>query len=166
MRVTLDRGHCGVAWADLRPGATTGRVIAFDLAGVDPPRVEARGLSFANGIAGLWVAETRAARLHNLLDRPVTLPGGPDNLTWGPEGELVVALHPSKVQIAAYLHGLSGAAPTRIVGVTSDRRVEVLLDDPSGDLFSGATVAVLRAGVLGAGSAVDAGVLLCRQGGA
>lgn len=166
LRVTLDRGHCGVAWADLRPGATTGRVIALDLAGADPPRVEARGLSFANGIAGLWIAETRAARLHNLLDRPVTLPGGPDNLTWGPEGELVVALHPSTVQIAAYLHGLSGAAPTRIVRVTSDRRVEVLFDDPSGDLFSGATAAVLRGGVLVAGSAVDAGVLVCRQGGA
>ena len=166
LRVTLDRGACGVAWADLKPGATTGRVVALDLDGASPPKLEARGLSFANGIAGLWVAETRAARLHNLMDRPVPLPGGPDNLTWGPEGGLVIALHPSLVQVAAYLHGLSGAAPTRIVRLTPERDVEVLFDDPDGALFSGATVAVLSGGVLVAGSAIDAGVLVCRKGGA
>lgn len=165
LRVTLDRGDCGTAWADLKPGATTGRVVAVNLAGDAPPVVEAAGLSFTNGIAGLWVAETRASRLHHLLDRPVALPGGPDNLTWDDEGGLVTALHPSMLQIAAYLAGYSGSAPTRIVRVGPGRNVEVLLDDPGGELFSGATVAVLRGGVLVAGSAVDAGLLICRKGG-
>ncbi|HUF87251.1 MAG TPA: hypothetical protein VMM59_07710 [Thermohalobaculum sp.] len=166
LRVTLDRADCGVAWADLRPGASTGRVIRLDLAGGGAPEVETGGLSFANGIAGLWVAETRASRLHHLLDRPVPLPGGPDNLTWDERGGLVTALHPSMLQIAAYLFGYSGSAPTRVVRVAPDRGVEVLVDDPHGDVFAGATVAVLRGGVLVAGSAADAGVMVCRKGGA
>ncbi len=164
--MTLDRQSCGAAWADLEPGATTGRVVALDLAGPAPPEVEAAGLAFANGIAGLWVAETRASRLHHLLDRPVSVPGGPDNLTWGPEGGIVAALHPSMVQIAAYRHGYAGAAPTRIVRVRPDRSVEVLFDDPDGALLSGATVGLLAGGTLVAGSAIDAGLLVCRKGAA
>lgn len=166
LRVTLDRAACGAAWADLSPGATTGRVIALDLATSAPPRTELGGLAFANGIAGLWVAETRGWRLHHLLDRPVALPGGPDNLTWDGAGGLVAALHPSTARIAAYLHGYRDNAPSRIVRVAPDRGVEVLYDDPDGTLFSGATVAVLRSDLLVAGSAIDAGLLVCRMGGA
>lgn len=166
LRVTLDRAACGAAWADLRPGAATGRVIALDLATPAPPRTELGGLAFANGIAGLWVAETRGWRLLHLLDRPVALPGGPDNLTWDGNGGLVTALHPSTARIAAYLHGYRDNAPSRIVRVAPDRSVEVLFDDPGGALFSGATVAVLRGDLLVAGSAIDAGLLVCRMGGA
>lgn len=166
VRVTLDRADCGLAWADLRPGTTTGRVVSIDLAGTAPPEVEASGLSFANGIAGLWVAETRASRLHHRLDRPVMLPGGPDNLTWDDGTGLVAALHPSTARIAAYSFGYLDSAPTRIVRVTSDRSVEVLFDDPDGAIFAGASVAILRDGKLVAGSAVDAGLMICRKGGA
>lgn len=166
LRITLDRGACGAAWADLRPGATTGRVVALDLATAAPPRTEIAGLAFANGIAGLWVAETRGWRLHHLLDRPVALPGGPDNLTWDGAGGLVAALHPSTARIAAYVHGYRDNAPSRIVRVAPDRRVEVLYDDPAGVLFSGATVAMLRGDLLVAGSVIDAGLLVCRMGGA
>lgn len=167
LRVTLDRADCGVSWADLRPGATTGRVIALDPAGAAPPSVEADGLAFANGIAGMWVAETRSARLSHLLDRPLSLPGGPDNLTWDETsdgaGGLVAALHPSMLQIAVYIAGYASSAPSRIVRVARDRSVEVLFDDPVGALFSGATVGLLRDGVLVAGSVLDAGVMVCRK---
>lgn len=166
VRVTLDRAHCGVSWADLKPGATTGRVVTLDLAGAAPPETAMAGLAFANGIAGLWVAETRGWRLSHLLDRPLALPGGPDNLSWDDRGGLVAALHPSTPRIAAYVGGLSDRAPTRIVRVGRDRGVEVLFDDPAGDVFSGATVAVLRGGVLVAGSVLDAGVMVCRKDGA
>ena len=166
LSVTLDRADCGISWADLRPGATTGRVISVDLASADPPVTEMSDLSFANGIAGLWVAETRASRLHHQLDRPVTLPGGPDNLTWDDTGGLVTAVHPSMMQIAAYLFGYSDSAPTRILRIAPDRSVEVLFDDPGGDTLSGATVGILWNGILVAGSAVDAGVMVCRKGGA
>lgn len=162
--ITLDRGSCGVSWADLKPGSTTGRVISVDLGGGAAPRVEETGLAFANGIAGLFVAETRAARLRHRLDRPVELPGGPDNLTWGRPGGLVAALHPNLYRLAAYRYGYIDAAPSRVVRVDPDRAVEVLLDDPEGAVFSGATVAVLSGELLVAGSVRDAGLLVCRQG--
>ncbi len=163
LRVTLDRGDCGIAWADLRPGSTTGRVVALDPAGTGPPRVEVSGLAFANGIAGLWVAETRAFRLHHRLDRPMELPGGPDNLTYDPLGGLIVAVHPSIPRLAAYRHGWRDNAPSRLVRVDLDRTIEVLFDDPSGALFSGASVGVLAEGVLIVGSVLDAGLLVCRK---
>lgn len=165
LRLTLDRGHCGISWADLKPGSTSGRVVSLDTAGTAPPRIEETGLSFANGIAGLWVAETRAFRLHHRLDRAVDLPGGPDNLTYDGLGGLIVAVHPSIPRAAAYLHGWRDNAPSRLLRVDIDRRIEVLFDDPLGELFSGASVGVLAGGVLVAGSVLDSGLLLCRKGG-
>ncbi len=164
LSVTLDRGDCGLSWADLKPGPTTGRVVSVNLGGLAPPKVEQTGLAFANGIAGFYVAETRGWRLHHRLDRPVDLPGGPDNLTWDGLGGLIAALHPSLFRLAAYRYGYHDTAPTRIVRVDLDRNVEVLFDDPAGEVFSGASVAVLSGGVLVAGSMRDAGVLVCRKG--
>jgi len=166
LRVTLDRGDCGLAWADLKPGSTTGRVISVDLDSLAAPKIEQSGLEFANGIAGLYVSETRASRLRHRLDLPLEVPGGPDNLTWDGLGGLIAALHPSVYRLAAYRYGYQDTSPTRIVRVDLDRNVEVLLDDPSGDLFSGATVAVLSRGVLVAGSVLDSGVLVCVKAGA
>jgi len=163
MRVTLDRGSCGVAWADLKSGSTTGRVIFVDLGDISTPTIEQTGLAFANGIAGLYVAETRGSRLHHRLDRPVELPGGPDNLTWDPLGGLIAALHPSLYRVAAYRYGYFDTAPSRIVRVDLDRTIEVLFDDPGGEVFSGASVAVFAGGVLVAGSIRDAGLLVCRK---
>ena len=163
LRVTLDRADCGISWADLRPGATTGRVVSVDLASEAAPEPEVTGLSFANGITGLWVAETRGFRLHHQFDRPVMLPGGPDNLTWDGTGGLITALHPSMLRVAAYLAGYLDSAPTRIIRMAPDRSVEVLFDDPGGDILSGASVAILREGALVAGSPADAGLMLCRK---
>ncbi|MCH8952353.1 MAG: hypothetical protein IID49_09545 [Proteobacteria bacterium] len=153
-----------MSWADLKPGSTTGRVISVNLGGLAPPKIEQTGLAFANGIAGLYVAETRGWRLHDRLDRPVELPGGPDNLTWDGLGGLIAALHPSLFRLAAYRYGYHDTAPSRIVRVDLDRNVEVLFDDPAGEVFSGASVAVLSGSVLVAGSMRDAGVLVCRKG--
>ena len=164
VRVTLDRGSCGVSWADLKPSSTTGRVISVDLGGFAPPKIEETGLGFANGLAGFYVAETRGARLRHSLDLPIDLPGGPDNLNWDPFGGLIAALHPSLYRLAAYRYGYHDTAPSRIVRVDLDRTVEVLFDDPGGKLFSGASAAVLADGILAAGSIRDAGLLVCRKG--
>jgi hypothetical protein len=164
VQVTLDRGDCDIAWADLKPSSTTGRVISINLAGLAPLKVEETGLSFANGIAGLYVAETRASRLRHRLDQPLELPGGPDNLTWDGLGGLIAAVHPSLFRLAAYRYGYHDTAPSRIVRVGLDRTVEVQFDDPAGEMFSGASVAVSSGGVLVAGSMRDAGVLVCRKG--
>jgi hypothetical protein len=164
LRVTLDRGDCGIAWDDLKPDTTSGRVISVNLASIAPPKTEETGLAFANGIAGMYVAETRAWRLRHRLDRPLEMPGGPDNLNWDRLGGLIVALHPSLFWLAAYRFGYQDTAPSRIVRVGLDRRIEVLFDDTSGEVFSGASSAVLSGGVLVAGSMRDAGVLVCRKG--
>lgn len=164
LRITLDRGDCGLAWADLDPESTSGRVISVNLSSVSPAKVEETGLSFANGIAGLYVAETRASRLRHRLDRPLELPGGPDNLNWDGLGGLIVALHPSLYRLAAYRYGYFDSAPSRIVRVDLDRKVEVLFDDTAGEVFSGASVGVFSDGVLVAGSMRDAGVLVCQKG--
>ena len=164
LRVTLDRGDCGLSWADLKPGSTSGRVVSVNLGGLAPPKIEQTGLAFANGIAGLYVAETRGWRLHHRLDRPVELPGGPDNLTWDGLGGLIAALHPSLFRLAAYRYGYHDTAPSRIVRVDLGRNIEVLFDDPAGEVFSGTSVAVLAGGVLVAGSIRDAGLLVCKAG--
>ena len=164
VQVTLDRGDCGLSWADWKPGSATGRVVSVDLGGLASPKIEQTGLAFANGIAGLYVAETRAARLHHRMDLPLALPGGPDNLTWDGLGGLIAALHPSLFRIAAYRYGYQDRAPSRIVRVELDRKIEVLFDEPAGALFSGASVAVLAGGVLVAGSMRDAGLLVCAKG--
>jgi hypothetical protein len=165
LRVTLDRGDCGLAWADLKPDSMTGRVISMNLRDLEPPKVEETGLAFANGIAGMYVAETRGGRLYHQLDEPLELPGGPDNLNWDNSGGLIAALHPRLFRLAAYRFGYRDNAPSRIVRIDLDRRVEVLFDDPGGELFSGATAAVMSEGVLVAGSVRDAGLLVCQKGG-
>jgi len=166
VEVTLDRRDSGTAWSDLRPGAQTGRVISVDLETAMPTKVERDGLAFANGIAGLYVSETRAERLSHLLDEPVYLPGGPDNLTWDTGGGLIAALHPSLMRIAAYRFGVINHAPSRIVRLDLDRRLEVLFDDTEGEIFSGASAAVMAGDTMVAGSVRDSGLLVCRKGGA
>ena len=72
-------------------------------------------------------------------------------------------MHPSLYRLAAYRHGYFDTAPSRIVRVDLDRKVEVLFDDPAGEVFSGASVAVMSGGTLVAGSMRDAGLLVCRK---
>ncbi len=169
LRVTLNRSDCGLSRADLKPSSTSGRVVSVNLDGLAPPKVEQSGLSFANGIAGFYVAETRASRPHNLMDQPLDLPGGPDNLNWDGFGGLIAALHPGLFRLAACRYGYHDTAPSRTVPTDLDRNVEVLFDDPAGKMFSGTSVAVLSGpvrsgGALVVGSMRDAGPLVCRKG--
>jgi len=83
---------------------------------------------------------------------------------WDNSGGLIAAIHPRLFRLAAYLFGYRDNAPTRIVRVSLDRSVEVLFDDPGGELFSGASAAVMSEGVLVAGSIRDAGLLVCQKG--
>lgn len=90
-------------------------------------------------------------------------PGAPDNLSLAPDGRLVAALHPSLLRLAAYRYGWRDRAPTRIAAIDPTAgAVEILYDDPGGELFSGATVGLLLDdGRLVAGSVRDAGLLVC-----
>lgn len=126
--------------------------------------------SFANGLvidrAGrTWVAETRGGRITEVESgRQIALPGGPDNLTLAPDGRILAALHPSLIRYALHRFAWPGGerAATRIVAVDPESgAVEVLLDDPDGSVFSGATVAASAGGFLVLGAVREPGLLVC-----
>ena len=158
LRVTLDRADCATSLRDLIGGS--GGIARIE---GDRLLVERTGLDFPNGITADWVAETRARRLLGPFEIP--LPGGPDNLV--PAGDrLVTALHGNLVRTGLYLAGWLPRLSSRIVAVdTATGAVEVLFDDPSGALFSGATVGVLAGERLVAGSVRDFGLLFCEAPG-
>lgn len=114
----------------------------------------------------LAIAETRANRISYYPKTPdrdiIILPGSPDNLTiWRP-GIILAALHPSLMRLALYRYKWPGfsRAPSRVVKV-SGTQVLMLFDDPTGALFSAASVAVQTAGKLVLGSVGDSGLLVC-----
>ncbi|WP_249578444.1 strictosidine synthase family protein [Thermohalobaculum sediminis] len=169
LAVTMDRGDCGVAIADLVPGSRTGRIVGIRT-GAGTAETLHDELSFPNGIVAdgldLLVAETRGARVTDLAGGVISLPGGPDNLTPAPDGWIAAALHPDLLQKALYLWGIAGRAPTRLALIDPPAgTVEVLFDDPEGRLFSGATVAAVSGDAVIAGSALDRGLMVCGAGG-
>lgn len=131
------------------------------------------GASYANGVIdtekGLALAATRENALlilggDSALDETsrVKLPGGPDNLTHGAGGSVIAAVHPSMARLAGALKLGWGKAPSRVVEVDpATTKVQLLFDDRSGKVFSGATVALERDGKLILGSATDEGLLVC-----
>lgn len=159
LRVTIDRADCSTSLRDLLGGSgSTALIRRGRLA------VERTGLHFPNGVHGEWVAETRGKRLRG-PNGTLSLPGGPDNLAPA-EDRLVTALHPNLVRTAFYLGGWVDRLASRIVAVDPATGViEVLYDDPSGALFSAATVGVLAGDRLVAGSVRDDGLLYCEARG-
>ncbi|MEO1066065.1 MAG: hypothetical protein AAFW47_01675 [Pseudomonadota bacterium] len=110
------------------------------------------------------VAETRANQIRYLASQrePVKLPGSPDNITVRPTGIIYAALHPSLMKLALYRYKwpFFTHAPSRIVKVTGSQML-VLFDDPTGEVFSAASVAVHTGGKLVLGSVGDKGLLVC-----
>ena len=164
LEISLDRQSCGFSFSDVVPGSTTGRTALWDGGRLQISRT---GLAFPNGISGEYVAETRKNRILRPAGEPIRVPGGPDNITREDRRMLVVAVHPSLRRLWLYLNGAWPSAPSRVVRVNVlSSAVEVLFDDPSGEMFSGATSAVLVDDKLIMGSVADEGLLICQKGGA
>ncbi len=196
--VTNDRGACGGLGAWLEDVLPLDRANLVRLAFADDPVQEpqarrvATGLRFANGVAvaqtggdtdggRVYVADTRkdeiavfsAADLQSETDGPpaaiLSLPDGPDNLRWAPDGRLISAVHPSLLRLALYIKRWLGvtSAPSRVLAISPDDGTsQVLFDDPEGELISAATAAAVHAGWLLIGSAFDRGLVVCRLPGA
>lgn len=191
--VTNDRGACGGLGAWLEDVLPLDRANLVQIAFTDDPVQEpqarrvAKGLRFANGVAvaqtdgdtdGDWVyvADTRkdeiavfsAADLQSEASGPpaaLSLPDGPDNLRWAPDGRLISAVHPSLLRLALYIKRWLGvtSAPSRVLAISPDDGTsQVLFDDPEGELISAATAAAVHAGWLLIGSAFDRGLVICR----
>ncbi|MEM7526332.1 MAG: hypothetical protein AAF416_01475 [Pseudomonadota bacterium] len=164
--VSLDRETCGWSMSELMPGAATGSVVKV---GFGREERLAEGLAWANGLAldggTVLVAETRANRVVNLSDGSfIELPGGPDNMNPGPNDTQIIAVHPDLFDYWLYSMQYSGTAPSRILALQPDQGlIEILFDDPFGDVFSGATSAVFYNNTLVAGSAFGDGLLVCTR---
>ncbi|HRX40166.1 MAG: hypothetical protein R3C54_02090 [Parvularculaceae bacterium] len=131
---------------------------------------------FANGIARagdgrIALAATRENALLLMkqegdklkLTQRVRLPGGPDNLTVSSDGGIVAAVHPSLMAIGLNRRLGVGKAASRIVKIDPETgAVEILFNDPHGELFSAATVAAEWNGGLILGSVTDEGLLFCK----
>ena len=186
--VTLDRKACD--WTSSIEDAfnqARGSIVRIDndpLNGIHMDPAVGR-LRFPNGVAvdrGRNLAVVAATRdrallvydLEDLMTKEdvepvkrIAVPGGPDNLSWRRNGELLVALHPELTKTGFYRRRWFGAkkAPSRIASVNIRKGdVEVLFDDPTGDIFSAATVAVEAEGRLIMGGAVEEGLLVCARG--
>ena len=132
--------------------------------------------SFANGVLShedgrIVMAATRekALLVLNKTDdgyheiARVSLPGGPDNLSFNSDGAVIAAVHPSTFALMLNRKFGVGKAPSRIVEANLETGdVEMLFDDPKGALFSAATVGVETESGFAAGSVTDEGLLVCQ----
>ncbi len=151
-------------------------------------RVEFNKAGFANGVVAdlsgdVLLAATRERKIHifspkinnTVLDdaiepysisyqRSLSLPGGPDNLTRAYDGSIIAAVHPSLIRMGLHRKLDIGKAPSRVVRFDPDNdRIDILFDDPKGDLFTAATVGIETKNALILGSVTDEGLLLCRK---
>ena len=181
--VTRDHGACGTAgrWLEDLLGLERGQLLQVTLGGTPAVEVAAQGLSIPNGVAvasdgQVYVAETRR-RAVSVFDvrglqnggrqapRRIAMDGGPDNLSLGPDGRVLAALHPTlwRYALARYRWFGVETAATRLVGLAPETgQVTRLFDDPEGRLLAAATAVLQVPGALVASSAIDAALLVCR----
>ncbi|MBI1393387.1 MAG: hypothetical protein GC152_11660 [Alphaproteobacteria bacterium] len=168
--VSFDHGACG--WR-----AAVEDAFGFAHAGIAAERGGAifSGARFANGVAQsvtgeIVLAQTRDKSIAFITDagrglaetRRAETPGGPDNLTIGPDGGIIAAVHPSLPWIGLHRHFGVPRAPSRIVRVDPESlEVTLLYEDLRGDYFPAATVAVETENNLILGSVTAPGVLVC-----
>lgn len=143
----------------------------------------ADGLGYANGIAidrargRAHVSATRERAVYSyavedLLGEETAeplsrmgLPASPDNLTLLPNGDLLLAAHPSLLKLGFYRNQWLGvaAAPSRIFSIDpANEKIDQLFDDSGGELLSAATTALIIEDHLIAGSVADEGLLVCK----
>ena len=122
--------------------------------------------------AGFAVAATREKAVHIFTKDEggraqhvvADVPGAPDNVTFAGDGDVIAALHPNLIRLALNRKLGLGKAGSRIVRINAQSHdADLLFDDPSGAVFSAATVGVETDLGLVAGSVTDAGVLVCEK---
>jgi arylesterase/paraoxonase len=161
-----------------------GSVVAVDLS--RPPAEQVRtavaGILFPNGIAlsadrrYVHVAASRdkAILTYDLLrptlaPKKIALSFGPDNLSWGPDGKLYTAGHPSPLRFALYAKtapwrwGLR-TAPSAAARIDAVGNVEALFED-DGAKLSGASAAAATDKLVLIGTVFDDKIGVCRLGG-
>ena len=187
--VTRDHGACNRLgrWLENILGLDRGQVVLASLNGDNPPSLETlvADIGYANGIAlapdgsTLAVAATRDQhiRFYNTpallsgaakaLKRTVGVDGGPDNISWAPDGRLIAAVHPSLLDVGMARLRWFGAhrAGTKAIALTPETAVtETLVHDTEGKLLNAGTGAVLFEETLVVSGVLDDALLVCRPG--
>ena len=170
--VSFDHASCGLrgGMEDLFASRDSG-IDGLDGAGLFD------GAGHANGVVAtaddrLALAATRDKALLVLgadgdrfrIDKSISLPGGPDNLTKATGGAIIAAVYPSLMAIGAQRKLGLGRSGSRIVRVDIETgAVTLLFNDPDATLFSAASAAIEEEGVLIIGSALDRGIVVCQR---
>lgn len=189
---TREYGACGGVrrWAEVIFGLREAKVLHVQHApeedgmGAEPP-IDALidDLGLANGIAlgpdgrTLAVAATREQRVRfydvvallagegeRALATTVDLDGGPDNLGWRADGQLLVAVHPSLMGagMARYRWFGRDRAGSRVVAIDPQTGESTLLvDDSDGELLNMATSTTAFDDVVVAAGVLDSALLVC-----
>lgn len=190
--VTLDRANCGGFWRflELARGQERGRLVEIDL---NEKKLTERlsGLAFPNGIVldrefdrrQFFLTETRASRVSLIRSdfhaqfqgdpdlwtfHTALLAGAPDNISSTLGGTTLLALHPDTFDFGLYSMRVWGydRSATRLVqlhGIYPRPGVRVILDDPNGEIISGATSVIQVGDRFVAGSAFDEGLAVCER---
>ena len=138
-----------------------------------------KNLSYANGVAhhpysGVYTSETRKKRVSQQLRNGkiprghsagnVILPGGPDNLTVTPQGDILAALHPNLIRFAAFRAGWGPRIKSRFAIIAPNKSFNTY--DIPADIMSGATVALKVDNSVYLGGAFDDAIAVCSLPGA
>ncbi|PJK29081.1 hypothetical protein [Minwuia thermotolerans] len=190
--VTLDRANCGGfrRFLELARGQERGRLVEVDLnKRIITERLS--GLAFPNGIMldkqfdrrQFFLTETRASRVSVFrsdihkeirgeqdlwLTQTAMLAGSPDNISSTPDATALVALHPDVFDFGLYSMRIWGydSSGTRLIelhGLDPQPGIRVILDDPDGEIISGATSVIQVGRHYFAGSAFDEGLAVCEE---
>lgn len=162
--ITRDRAQCELRPIDMIPFHATGLLLEIRPEGQLIAHDER--YFFPSGIVlgptgNPIIAETRAARLSGGYVDTV-LPGAPDKITVDDVGALVVAVHPSLWQSFLYSNGFAFSSGSRVIRADPERTdLEVLFDDPDGEVMSSVSVGLMHEGKLYMGSNIDEGLIVC-----
>ncbi len=173
--VTVDGAACGGfsrQWELVR-GTAAGAVWQWRAAEGEQ---KAENLAFANGIAHrdnrVYVAETRGQALR-VYEQPgdgsgpwvaqesIPLDGHPDNLSWAPDGRLLVALHKDLLDLAIFRQGLREYAKGQVIALDVESGETELLYETDDIDFSAPTSAVVAGNWLVIGAAQGRRVVQC-----
>lgn len=183
--VSLDRKACsGISRVvELGLALRRGRVAVVDLATGAEPNWLDEGLGFPNGVAvahgdpvELFVAVTRELAIRKYRDngrgdwalmQEIELDGGPDNLAWDGQGDLLVAVHSSIIRFGLYSRRVPGfrRAPSRLVRLAPDGTQRPVIDRTGDGALSGATSFIGVDGLIVGGAAFDTDLMVCRETG-
>ena len=180
--VTRDHGACrGAArWLEMTLGLDRAELLRVDLTGEPRIATLADELAMANGVTlspdgeRVAVAETRGERIRiydadSVQAGPVathSLPGGPDNLTWGDSGRILAAVHDSLLATGLARYRVFGRrrAGSHVVALDpATGAARTLVRDRSGTRLNMATAAIRADGTLIAAGLLDDALLVCRE---